>query len=401
MRRAILPGMTSPPLPFARALGAELRADLVTGRFTLLAWGLCAFGVVLLSVLERGDVPAPLLLSAAKLHGIALFAIAGIGGARQARAARDRGATQPGAMLTARLLITAVALVTLHGVMRLAGMPALPHPVSTTLALAVAAFGIAALGLLVGHALLQSTVSGSGGNGLSALFLLVVLLPISLPSLAPLDWSLAAIQTALTGTGTRAAASTLIALAALGLAALLALKWSHARWPLAALGLAWAGAGLLVWQRPAPPPPRADMGIAPLSGLPPATGHIAPVATTAPDPALASALARIQRQIAIWPPAAVTDPTQRARNLLLIAAVPDLYDTEPLQSHLPHLVRAELAARIPAAQLPAILRQIAARPDLGDVSARTSLPRLGLPASTTSEAPVRNRMALYARRLGG
>jgi hypothetical protein len=70
-----------------------------------------------------------------------------------------------------------------------------------------------------------------------------------------------------------------------------------------------------------------------------------------------------------------------------------------LQSHLPLLVADELRARVPAKQLPAILAAIAAHPEQGSVDARASLPALGLPASSASEAPVRNRMALYAAQL--
>lgn len=392
-----LPAQPTAPR-FARALAIELGGEFAAGRLALLRWGLPA-AAVLLALGERGAVPAPLVLAAARCHLIALVTIAGIGGALQARAARDRGDNRPGVALAARLILTGVALIALHLLMRALDMPALPHPVSTTLALVVSASATAALGLLIGHALADPTRTRRGHQDLFALLFLLVLLPAAFPMLAPGNWAEAAIQTALTGTGTRAAASPLIALAALGLAAHLALRWPRARWPLITLGLAWAGTGLLVWQRPAPPPPRADLAIARLSPLPPATGRIAPMATSAPDPAAASALASIKRQISSWAPAAVADPSQRARNLLLIAAVPDLYDTEPLQSQLPALVQAELQARIPAAQLPAILAAIAAHPEQGDVAARASLPQLGLPASSGSEAPVRNRMALYAARL--
>ena len=119
-----------------------------------------------------------------------------------------------------------------------------------------------------------------------------------------------------------------------------------------------------------------------------------------PNAATRSAIDRVQRQIAEWPAAAEPDLSQRARNLLLIAAVPDLYDTEPLQSHLPALVAAELKARLPADQRAAILAAIAADPAAGSVAARETLPKLGLPANVGDEAPVRNRMALYAARFG-
>jgi hypothetical protein len=122
------------------------------------------------------------------------------------------------------------------------------------------------------------------------------------------------------------------------------------------------------------------------------------MAAMPPDPATASALARVKRQIEKWPAAAAPDLTQRARNLLLIAAVPDLYDAEPLQSHLPLLVAAELKTRLPKDRRAAILAAIAADPAAGSVAARETLPELGLPANLGNEAPVRNRMGLFAAR---
>jgi hypothetical protein len=86
---------------------------------------------------------------------------------------------------------------------------------------------------------------------------------------------------------------------------------------------------------------------------------------------------------------------QRARNLLPITAVRDLYDTETLQSHLPLLVEAELERRLPADQLPTLLASIAVDRDAGSVAARASLASLGLPASTGDQTRVRGRTALY------
>jgi hypothetical protein len=208
-----------------------------------------------------------------------------------------------------------------------------------------------------------------------------------------------AIQTALTSTGTRAAASELIALGGLGLLALLATwLWQH-RLAKMALLIGWLSLAGLSWQYPGPLPPQPDMAITALTPLPPDDGQIAPIASTAADPALASALARIELQMDTWRPASGTDPAQRTRNLLLIAAVADIYDTQPLQAHLPLLVEAELKKRLPANRLRALLADIAAYPDRGSVSARESLPVLGLPASTGDDAAVRNRMALYAAKL--
>lgn len=83
-----------------------------------------------------------------------------------------------------------------------------------------------------------------------------------------------------------------------------------------------------------------------------------------------------------------------------VAGIPDLYDTETLQSYPPQLVEAELQACLPTEQRAAILAAIAADPAAGSGAARETLPRLGLPANVGEEAPERNRMGLNAARLG-
>ena len=284
---------------------------------------------------------------------------------------------------------------------RALGMPVLPHPFSTGMAVIVTSFAFAALGTLLGR--IGSDKGWRTASTVVAVMAATLLiatawpgaLPDALLALVPAQWASAAIQTALTGTGTRAASSALFALGGTGTAMLLAAWLSPRKWPFWLVVAAWAGLSMLVWQRPAPPMPRADLAIATAPA-----GPIAPIAAAAPNAATQSAIDRVQRQIAEWPAANEPDLTQRARNLLLIAAVPDLYDTEPLQSHLPALVAAELEARLPSNQRAAILAAIAADPAAGSVTARETLPKLGLPANVGDEAAVRNRMALYAARFG-
>jgi hypothetical protein len=282
-------------------------------------------------------------------------------------------------------------------------MPPLPHPFSTGLAVVIASISFAARGALFARSASEKGwwIAVFVVAGEAAMLLTASALPGTLPDwllvLLPAQWASVAIQTALTGTGTRAASSALLALAGTaGVTLLVARLWPR-RWPYLLMFSAWLGLSALVWHRPGPPMPRADLVIAaaPAGQIAP----IAPIATLATDSATASALARVQRQIDTWPAAAESDITQRARNLLLIAAVADLYDTQPLQSHLPHLVADELKARVPADQLAAILAAIAADPSAGSVAARETLPALGLPANVGSDTPVRNRMGLYAARL--
>ncbi|OYU15796.1 MAG: hypothetical protein CFE37_03955 [Alphaproteobacteria bacterium PA4] len=314
------------------------------------------------------------------------------------------GAGMIGAAAAGRLWVgILLALLTGAGLLlwaRALGLPALPHPFSTGLACIIASTSFAARGSLFARSAADKgwwiAVFVVGGE--AAMLLTAAAMPGALPHwllvLLPAQWASTAIQTALTGTGTRAAGAALCALAGTAATTLLVARLWPRCWPYALMFTAWLGLSALVWQRPGPPMPRADLAIAAVP-----TGRVAPIAITPPDAATASALARIRRQIAKWPAAAEPDLTQRARNLLLIAAVPDLYDSEPLQSQLPRLVAAELRARLPADRRAAILAAIAADPAAGSVTARETLPLLGLPANVGDEAPVRNRMGLYAVRL--
>ncbi len=363
-----------------------------------LAWPAVALAGVAapaLAMLVLLDAPAPAPLA---LVGGPILAVGLMGAGMIAAAVAGRLWI---GMLCA--LLTGAGLIALA---RMLGLPPLPHPFSTGLAVTIASFSFAARGTLFAR-----TTSAAAYNrgwwiavfvvaGEAAMLLTASALPAALPDwllvLLPAQWASIAIQTALTGTGTRAAGSALIALAGTAAATLLVARLWPRRWPYLVMFTAWLGLSALVWHRPGPPMPRADLVIA----VAPA-GPIAPMAITPPDAATASALARIQRQVEKWPAAAVPDLTQRARNLLLIAAVPDLYDTEPLQSHLPQLVAAELQARLPADRRAAILAAIATDPAAGSVAARETLPMLGLPANVGDEAPLRNRMGLYAARLDG
>ena len=86
--------------------------------------------------------------------------------------------------------------------------------------------------------------------------------------------------------------------------------------------------------------------------------------------------------------------------MLLIAAVPDLLQMDPLERHLPLLVEAQLQGRF-GARLPGLLAQVALDPQAGSLTARADLPALGLPAHTGTDGPVRGRMMLYAFKLLG
>lgn len=402
---------------FWPAVIREFVADIRRPQVTLLVWLVPLALVGVLRVLQA-DVPqpAPLSLAVGSFYTLIGLSVGLIGGAVQIAAASRSGKPRLGVMLLSRLVLVGTAMLAGHWLARSLGMPPLSHPASTTMALMVSALCWTSLGLLIG----RNAQSESRAAVIALLFAGVIFwlqfVPAIVPAAAisPAAWARLAIQTAVTGTGTRAVASELGALAGLALLALLALRFASARIRLPIVGVGCLILAALVWQRPGPPLPAADMQPVNLANpVPPSSPDIAPIAApysapdSAPDsarvsafdPALASALARISRQIEKWPPAAEPEPTQRARNLLLIAAVADLYDTEPLQSHLPLLVEAELARRLPANQHAGLLASIAANPQQGSVAARMTLPFLGLPANTGDEARVRERVSLYAAKL--
>jgi len=132
--------------------------------------------------------------------------------------------------------------------------------------------------------------------------------------------------------------------------------------------------------------------------LPDDAGLVAPMAVrgTPRDAATETQLAAVRSGLRAWPPAAEPDPVQRARNLLYVAAVPDLLQMDPLERHLPWLVFDRLRQDIPAPDLPRILYWIAMHPEEGDDRALDSLPALGLPQVTGPTRQVRERAMIYA-----
>ena len=122
-----------------------------------------------------------------------------------------------------------------------------------------------------------------------------------------------------------------------------------------------------------------------------------------PDPAIQPALDRIQAALPDWAPGNVADPVQRARNLLAVAAVPDMLQMEQVERFVPRLVFARLQAVIPPRDLPKILYWIALHPDDGDATRpSTSLQPLGLPDCQRSRHQgARRRIMLYAFKLLG
>jgi hypothetical protein len=112
-------------------------------------------------------------------------------------------------------------------------------------------------------------------------------------------------------------------------------------------------------------------------------------------------LDRIRDALSGWAPGNVADPVQRTRNLLMLAAVPDILQMEQVERFVPRLVFARLQAVIPPRDLPKILYWIAMHPDDGDDAAIHQLQAFGLPDVTGPAKPARGRIMLYAFKLLG
>jgi ABC-2 type transport system permease protein len=147
----------------------------------------------------------------------------------------------------------------------------------------------------------------------------------------------------------------------------------------------------------------ADIDGVAFDRLPPDEGIISPVSRSdeAPDPAIQPTLDRIRDALASWKPGNVPDRIQRTRNLLTIAAVPDILQMEQMERFVPRLVFARLQAVIPPRDLPKILYWIALHPEDGDDSAIHQLGVFSLPDITGPAKPVRGRVMLYAFKLLG
>src|SRR3569833_1677940 len=101
----------------------------------------------------------------------------------------------------------------------------------------------------------------------------------------------------------------------------------------------------------------ADLDTIAFDRLPADQGIVAPVSRSdaVPDPAIVPLLDRIRDGLPNWAPGNVADPVQRTRNLLAVAAVPDILEMEQMERFVPRLVFARLQAVIPPRDLPKIL----------------------------------------------
>lgn len=137
--------------------------------------------------------------------------------------------------------------------------------------------------------------------------------------------------------------------------------------------------------------------------LPPDEGVVSPIAPAdeQPDTDVANQLDYIASTLLTWKPAQVADPVQRVRNVLFVAAVPDVFQMEPFERFIPLVVFDHLQQNIPPGDLPKILYWIALHPHQGDDSAVDELRVFKLGSGPSDIEQARERVALYAVKLLG
>jgi len=104
--------------------------------------------------------------------------------------------------------------------------------------------------------------------------------------------------------------------------------------------------------------------------------------------------------LASWQPGKVADPVQRVRNILYVAAVPDVLQM-PIERFAPQAVYERLQQDIPRDQLIKILYWIALHPTDGDDKALDELWALRFPNGAVDVQQTRERAAIYAVKLLG
>jgi ABC-2 type transport system permease protein len=332
-------------------------------------------------------------------------------------------------VLSAGLLQLAVAFAV--------GMTAPEHPLALALAFTVVSFAFIGLGLVI--AMLADTVPAVQALG-QCIFLPMLIIGgvavqlASLPAWAqhvsvffPGRYAVESLQSAMTGGGVAEAGFGLLALILIGIAACVTgtklFRWetqaptvarASRGWIVIVL-MAWGAVGLLAEWRAhlarvdglpvgvtaAPSvsaPPWASLTASDVAHLdfevPPDDGVVAPI--DRPEEAedyMARQVDRVRRGLPDWGPGGEGDDVQRVRNLLCVAALPDVAQM-PVERYIPLVVLQHLSATYPKDKLIKLLTWIVLHPDEGGVIANLS--DLGLPEAAGGPHAVRERVSIYA-----
>ena len=117
-------------------------------------------------------------------------------------------------------------------------------------------------------------------------------------------------------------------------------------------------------------------------GLPPDHGVVTPISA---EYRRREDVECVRRALPTWPPAGADDVVQRARNVLLLAAVPDVLQLD-IEHDMPFAVFDHLQQRIPKEQLVQVLYWIATHPSEGDLDALDHLARACLDVQPPDDA---------------
>lgn len=146
---------------------------------------------------------------------------------------------------------------------------------------------------------------------------------------------------------------------------------------------------------------RIDPGI--FAALPPDEDVVAPIAS--PGERLhrdvEEQLDCIREKLPAWPPARVSDPVQRVRNTLYLAAVPDVFQLG-MERWVPAVVFARLRVDLPRDELERALYWVGTHPAEGTIPALSELRGVCLTlGGTPNDAEFRERIGVYALKLLG
>ncbi len=136
--------------------------------------------------------------------------------------------------------------------------------------------------------------------------------------------------------------------------------------------------------------------------LPSDQGIVTPIAPAdeEPDPDTSDHLQYIREMLPSWQPGKVADPVQRVRNILYVAAVPDVLQT-PIERFAPYVVFERLQQDMPKDQLIKVLYWIALHPTDGDDTAIKDLWALKFSNDAVDPQQTRERAAIYGVKLLG
>ncbi len=352
-----------------------------------------------------------------------------------------------GVLMARSVLLLSAALLQL-GLAFAFGLPMPAHPLGLLVSLCVTAAAFLSFGMVI--AMLVDNVPAVQALGQCVFLPMLMIGGVAVPLQSLPEWvqhisaffpgryAVEGMQLSATGSGLAGAGFDLLALALMGagaaITAMAMFRWDKARaprrgWLALALGV-WLAVGVMAEVRGSVTisavPDTRDVGtaknyasVASVSSwqevtdadidgiafdrLPPDSGIVSPVSRSdeSPDPILVPQLDRIRDALPGWAPGNVADPVQRTRNLLAIAAVPDILQMEQVERFVPRLVFARLQAVIPPRDLPKILYWVAMHPDGGDDSAIRQLGDLGLPEVSGPTKAVHSRVMLYAFKLLG